>query len=239
MKTSNPAGTRTFVCVFPALLASACVLPLLLALASPAAAQEESFFLRVGAGYSVPFLTNLNDELERQGNAKVDPGYSLGISLGRTLSEMQWSLEAHFSTVYFPDFTYKNANDSFTGKLRHYDYMAILRRHLRPEGKAFKPTVGAGIGYGLTNLISGGGKLGAPEAVFTGGIDSAIGDKIDLSFECTYYAGMQSKRFEKPFLRNVQTDFIVDGAGNPLEDKFYSLDLRVGITVWLRPRMGQ
>ena len=233
MKMTSRIGHRAMAISLLLLLA------VLLALASSASAQEGKFFLHVGAGYSIPFLKNLNDELEHQGNAKVDPGYSLGISLGRTFSEMPWSVEAHFSTVYYPDFTYKNTNDSFVGKLRHYNYMAIVRWSVRPEGKLFKPTIGAGLGYGLTNLITGGGKLGAPEGVFTGRIDSEVGGNVDLSFECIYYAGMQSKRFENPFLKNVDTDFIVNNAGDPLEDKFYSLDFRVGITVWLKPRMGQ
>jgi hypothetical protein len=211
---------------------------LLLTLTTPAAAQEDTFFLRAGAGLSIPFLGKLNDELELQGNDKVDPGYSIGISLGKSFLEGQWTLEAHFSTVFYPDFHYRNDHDSLTGKLRHYNYMAILRRNLLPEGRAFKPSIGAGLGYGLTNLISGGGKMGAAEAVFTGRIDSQIRDNVDLSLEATYYAGMQSKKFEKPFLENVENDFIMDSAGKALEDKFYSFDLRLGFTVRLMQRIG-
>ena len=212
---------------------------LLLALASPASAQEGRYFLRAGGGYSIPFLGNLNDELENQGNSTVDPGYSLGISLGRRFSDSRFSVEGHFSTVYYPDFDYKNTTDSFTGQLRHYNYMAIVTWSVLPEGVLFKPVIGTGLGYGLTNLISGGGKLGALEAVFTGRIDSQVGENIELSFECIYYTGMKSEKFENPYLQNVDTDFVADSAGNPLEDTFNSLDFRFGITVYLKSRTQQ
>ncbi len=215
------------------------VLCSLFALASPTAAADDRFFLRAGAGASFPFLKNLNNELSLQGNAKVNPGYSLGISLGRTFAEMQWSLEAHFSTAFYPDFNYKNTSDSFVGKLRHYDYMGVLKRHLRPEGKAFRPTLGAGIGYGLTHLVTGSGKLAAAEALVMVTVGLSSRENIDISVECSCYAGLQRKKFENPFLQNFDTDVVKDSTGNPLGDRFNSLDIRIGITVWLKHGMPQ
>jgi hypothetical protein len=204
--------------------------------ASPAAA-EETFFLRIGAGASIPFLKSLDSELELQGNKTVSPGYGLGVSLGRAFAERQWSIEVHFATMFYPGFDYTNPLDSFPGKLRHYSYMAVARRHFRPEGTLFKPSIGVGIGYGLTNLVSGGGKLAAAEALLTGRIDSSIRGTIELAIECSYYTGLQSKEFGQAFLENVETDIVVDSSGNALKDTYRSLEIRIGITVWLR-QMG-
>lgn len=209
------------------------ILSLLGALASPVAAQE-AFFLRISGGASIPSLKNLDNELELQGNKTVSSGYGLGVSLGRAFAERQWSIEVHFSAMFYPGFDYTNPEDSFPGKLRHYSYMVVARRHFRPEGTLFKPSLGAGIGYGLTNLVSGGGKLGAAEGLLTGRIDSSIRSNIELALECTYYAGLQSKEFGKAFLENFETDVVLDSSGNALKDTFRSLDFRIGMTVWLR-----
>ncbi|HEY5132950.1 MAG TPA: hypothetical protein VII85_04625, partial [Candidatus Krumholzibacteriaceae bacterium] len=85
--------------------------------------------------------------------------------------------------------------------------------------------------------ITGGGKIGAVEALVTGRIESSITKTIDLSLECTYYSGLSSQVFSNPFLENVDTDYIVDSLGHPLKDTFRSLDVRLGITVRLR-QMG-
>ncbi|MDD4858325.1 MAG: outer membrane beta-barrel protein [Candidatus Krumholzibacteria bacterium] len=212
------------------------ILTLAGAMASPAAA-EDRFFLRIGAGASDVSLKNLDAELQLQGNAKVAAGYSFAVSLGRTFAEDYWSLEAHFAAMFFPGFDYTCPSDSFPGKMRHFSYALVLQRHFRPEGKYFKPTLGAGIGYGVTNLISGGGKLNAPEALITGRVESSITSTIDLSLECTYYAGLQTKQFSSPHLENYEGDAVYDSAGNILSDRYRSLDLRLGIRVWLR-QMG-
>jgi hypothetical protein len=237
MNTSDKRGFGACSGARASLTVSVCVLLLLPVLVPHAHAQEERFFLKVSAGSSFPLLENLNNELALQGNSKVDPGYSMGVSLGRTFAEMAWSLEGHFAFMLYPDFNYKNASESFVGKLKHYNYAAILRWYPLPEGKAFKPTIGAGIGYGLTDLISGGGKLGAAEVIATVRVDSAIRENMDLAFESSYHGGLQSKRFEKPFQENVATDIVQDSSGNALRDRFNSIEVRVGITVWLRQRM--
>jgi hypothetical protein len=198
---------------------------------------DSRFFLRVGGGAAVPLLANLDDELTLQGNRNVPVGVSVGISLGRSLAENRWSLEAHFGAALFNEFDYTSAYDSFPARMRHFSYMAVVRRNFRPEGTLFKPSLGAGIGYGLTTLVSGGGKLGAAEALLTGRIDSSIRSNIDLSFECTYYTGLQKKEFKGPFLENVDTDVVLDSSGNPLEEAYRSLDIRLGCTFWLKQKV--
>jgi hypothetical protein len=215
---------------------------LLAAISAPLHADESEFYIRVGAGASFPSLKNLNAELVRQGNKTVQPGYSFAFAFGRYLGEKAWSLELDFSASYYPNFDYIIPGDSallhsFPGKLRHYNYMLVLHRYLWPGGTVFKPSIGAGLGYGTAGLISGGGKIGAVEALVTGRIESSITKTIDLSLECTYYSGLSSQTFSNPFLENVDTDYIVTSQGRPLKDTFRSLDVRLGITVRLK-QMG-
>lgn len=213
-------------------------LSLLGALASPAAA-EDRFFLRIGGGVSEVSLKNLDAELQLQGNAKVAPGYSFAVSLGHTFAEEYWSIEGHFAAMFYAGFDYMCPSDSFPGKMRHYSYMLVLQRHFRPEGTIFKPSLGAGIGYGLTTLVSGGGKLGAAEAIIMGRIDSSIRSNIDLSLECAYYVGLQTKEFGSPHLENYEGDAVYDSAGDILKDRYRSIDVRLGIRVWLRQMAAQ
>jgi hypothetical protein len=224
---------------FPASLALVLALLGAALAARPAFAEapEPAFYLHVSVGAGIPYLTNLDNELERQGNKPLRTGYSLGISLGRVFAERKWSLEAHFAATFFPNFDYTSPYDSFPGKLKHYAYMAVLERHFRPEGKLVKPVLGVGIGAGQVSLVTGGGSFFATEALITGRIDSSIRPTIDLSFECSYYAGLQSKEFTGPFLENVDTDNVLDSDGNTLKDTFRSLDFRIGFTFWLK-QMG-
>jgi hypothetical protein len=209
----------------------------LVAGAADASAAEPVFYMHVVAGAGFPYLKNLDDELQLQGNRTVRTGYSGGISLGRVFFEREWSVELHFSATFFPNFDYTSPHDSFPGKLRHYSYMVVLERHFRPEGRLLKPVLGAGIGAGQVSLVTGGGSFIAPEALVTGRIDSSIRPSIDLSIECSYYTGLQEKEFGGPFLENFDTDRVVDSAGNTLKDTFRSLDVRIGFTFWLR-QMG-
>jgi hypothetical protein len=216
--------------------ASLLLLALILSNATPSLAREDRFFLRASGGASIPFVANLSNELKLQGADAPKPGYSFGVSLGRTFLDQQWSLEAHFSAAFYPEFDFTSNTDSFPGRMQHYDYCLILRRRILPEGIAFQPTLGVGVGYGLTNLIAGGGKMGAYEAIAVGSIETRIRENLNLSIEGTYYAGLQQKKYERPFLENFETDVVKDHFGNPLEDRFNSIDVRIGITVFLRPR---
>jgi len=233
----SSAGARLAIC-----LCVVSLIALLAALSAPLRADESKFYIRAGAGASFPDLKNLNAELERQGNKTVQTGYSFAVSFGRYLGEKSWSLEAHFSGAFYPNFDYIIAGDttsahSFPGKLRHFDYMLILNRYLWPGGTIFKPSIGAGIGYGTASLLTGGGKIAGAEALVTARIESSIRNTIDFSLECTYYSGLSSKVFDNPFLENVDTDYIVDSNGRPLKDTFRSLDVRLGIMVRLK-QMG-
>jgi len=202
---------------------------------SPLLAADGRFYVRLGTGASIPSLKNLNDELELQGQEKVGVGYGLGVSLGYTFFDERWSLEAHFSTTFYPAFDYDNEYEYFPAKLKHYTYMLVARHNFMSESGRFRPTLGAGIGYGQTSLIVGGGKLGALEGLVTGRLDVSIKSNLDLAFECSYYAGLQSKVFGNPFLENFDTDIVQNSAGDALEDTFRSLDVRIGLTLWLKP----
>jgi hypothetical protein len=214
-------------------------LALILSGSDPSVASDGRVYLRAGVGASVPFVKNLSGELALQGADAPKPGYSFGVSLGRTFIEQRWALEAHFSAAFYPEFDFTSNTDSFPGRLQHYDYGLILKRNILPEGAALQPSLGVGIGYGLTNLISGGGRLGAFEAIAVGGVGIRIMENINLSIEGTYYAGLQRKKYEKPFLANYDTDVVKDNAGNPLQDRFNSIDVRIGITVFLKQRPAE
>jgi hypothetical protein len=58
---------------------------------------------------------------------------------------------------------------------------------------------------------------------------------LDLALECSYYTGLQTKEFRTPFLENVNTDVVMNSSGGALEDTFHSLDVRIGLTFWLKP----
>jgi len=231
------AGRSSIAASLPRCLCLVPLFILLAALSAPLRADESNFYIRAGAGASFPSLKNLDSELEHQGNKTVQTGYSFVVSFGRYFGEKAWSLQLDFAAAYYPNFDYISPDDSFPGKLRHYNYMLTVYRYLWPNGTVFKPSIGVGLGYGTASLITGGGKIGAAEALVTARIESSITRIIDLSLECTYYSGLSSKTFSNPFLENVDTDYIVDSSGNPLKDTFRSLEARLGITVRLK-QMG-
>jgi hypothetical protein len=230
---SNPAS-RSCAALSILLIVAAC---------SPLLAADGRFFVRFGAGASVPYLKGLNDELKLQNKDKVGAGYGFGVSLGHTFFEERWSLELHFSTSFYPTFDYEpydaDTTDSdhefFPAKLKHYSSFIIARHNFMSDSERIRPTLGAGIGYGQANLIAGGGKLGALEGLVTGRLDVSITKNLEFAVECLYYAGLQTREFRDPFLENVDTDFVKNSRGKPLEDRFRSLDVRVGLTLWLKP----
>lgn len=208
--------------------------------AGPGAADQGKLFLRAGGGATFPYLTNLSNELEFQGTKNAPRlGYTFAVSLGRTFPANQWAAEVYFSAAFYPEFDYRNPTDSFPGHLEHYDYGVILRRNLLPNNQRIQPWIGAGIGLGVTNLISGGGKFIAPEAIVVGRIETAITDNINLAAEATYYAGLKSEAYKNAFLENVSTDVIQDSWRNTLQDRYRSLDVRIGITVYLKAKTPQ
>jgi hypothetical protein len=218
--------------------AAAVVITMLAALASPAACQTDRFFFKAVAGYSLPSIPSLSDELETQGRESVQGGFSGAVALGRTLQEKRWAFEFHFGLSIYPAFHYENTYEDFKGDLSHYDFVLLFKRCLLPEAERIIPYVGAGAGYGVTNLISGGGKIQTFHALALIQIEAPVREHISLLAECAYSAALTEKRFEKPFLENVSGDFVLDSDGAPLEDRFSDLSLRVGIMVWLRPQIG-
>lgn len=206
-------------------------------------ADDGRFFVRFGMGASVPYLTSLNNELALQNKEKVGIGYGAGVFFGHTFFDERWSIELHFSTTFFPSFDYEpfdtDTTDAyheyFPATLKHYSYMLVARHNFKSDSERFRPTIGAGIGYGHTSLTAGGGKLGALEGLVTGRLGVAIMSNLDLAIECSYYAGLQTKEFRAPFLENFNTDIVLNSAGKALEDRFRSLDARIGLTIWLKP----
>jgi hypothetical protein len=211
--------------------------------AGKGAADQGRFFLRAGGGVSIPYLTNLSNELEFQGTKNAPRlGYTFAVSLGRTFPANQWSAEVHISASFYPEFDYTAVGDTsggFPGHLEHYDYGVILRRNLLPNNRRFQPWIGAGIGLGQTNLINGGGKFYAPEAIAAGRLETAITDNINFAAEAVYYAGLMSRTYKNAFLQNVSGDAILNSQGQELMDRYRSFDVRIGITVYLKARTPQ
>lgn len=203
---------------------------------TPCVAEEEGrFFLKANAGYSIPFLPALSSELDLQGQSDIQGGLGLSVSLGRTFLERTWALEALFAVAFYPEFNYENDHEDFEGDLSHYDFALVCKRFLLPEDKTIAASIGAGIGYGITNLISGGGKMDSFEAVGIAQFESKLKDNISLLLEGSYCYAFNEDRFEKPFLENVPGDVVHDSEGNPLEDRYSSLEIRAGVIIWLKP----
>jgi len=220
--------TKRSLSVFAAAAVAAIVLH------AGSAAAEGRFFLRAGTGVSLPSLEGLENELGAQGGERLEPGLSLGVSLGRSFAENAWSVELYFAAAFYPEFIYDNDYEGFAGKLRHFEYLGIARRHWRTEAKWFRPSLGLGAGYGSTELISGGGKMGAARGLAAVRVESALAENVCLSLEGLYNVGLQTKAFSGPFLENVSSDAVLTSANVPLEDKYDSFDIRLGVTVWLK-----
>ena len=198
------------------------------------AAAEGRFFLRAGAGAGIPSLNNLESELALQEyGEELAPGLSIAVSLGRSFAEEAWSLELYIAGAVYRDFLYGNDYEGFAANLRHYDFMGVLRRHWRAEAKWFRPSLGIGAGYGSTELISGGGKMGAMQGIGALRVESALRENLFLAVECAYSFGLQTKAFDAPFIENVESDAVYTSDHEPLEDRYDCLEIRIGITVRL------
>lgn len=204
-------------------------------LAAPCAGQIDRFFLKAGGGYSHPFLPNLSSELEVQGRGKVQGGFGGCISLGRTLWERQWAVEFYFAISYYPSFDYENEYDVFEGKMSHYDFAAIFKKCLLPDAERLIPYVGAGMGYGITNLISGGGRIQTVHALALAQLEAPVSDNISVLFEVAYGTGLDEDTFENAFLEDAPGDVVLDSSGAPVEDRFSAFNIRIGVMIWLRP----
>lgn len=211
----------------------------LLALLAPAALRAEAgpdnFYLKAGAGYSVPFLDALSGELELQGRGGVDPGYCFGVSLGRTLKRKSFALELHFVVSFYPEFDYGNEHENiFTGNLSHYGYSLVFRKRLPSPSRRLDVSLGAGLGYGRTNLISGGGKISTFEALAILHLEIPASRNAGVFLDATYCSGLQKDSFDNPFIENVPDDVIRDSSGDPLMDRFGAVEIKIGAVIWLK-----
>jgi hypothetical protein len=205
---------------------------------TPCSAKEQKFYLRADLGFSLPYLQNLENELARQGT-KLDPGYSFSAALGRGISKNTWSIEVSFAASFYPEFIYTNDHEDFPGDLSHYSFAVIGKRNLRPGAESFVPYIGVGLGWGQTNLVSGGGRIDGIEALALGQLETPIKNNISLLIEAVYTFGFTEEIYSSPFLENISSDVVLDSDGRPLSDRYRALDLRIGMLVWLQPKKDE
>ncbi len=205
-------------------------------LATPCAGQIDRFFLKTAGGYSHPFLPNLSSELDVQGRNTVRGGFGGCISLGRTLWEREWAVEFYFAISYYPSFDYENEYDVFKGKMTHYDFAAVFKKCLLPDAERLIPYIGVGVGCGITNLISGGGKIQTVHALALAQLEAPVRDNISILLEAAYGAGLDENTFENAFLEDVPGDVVLDSSGASVEDRFSAFNVRIGVMLWLQPQ---
>ena len=214
------------------------VLLVMILTASPCIAQQkDTFYLKTAAGYSLPLLSALADELDAQGLGEELPdGGSISIALGRTFFERSWTVELSASLSLYRSFKYENEYEDFTGKMSNYAFTGVVTKRFPLRGGKIVPIVGLGMSYGQTNLVEGGGKLKAVETHALFDLEWKVAKNIGLLTGITWRAGVTDDRFESPYLQNVTGDVIFDSDGEPLEDRFQAVDFRVGVIVWLPER---
>ncbi|MBN1165008.1 MAG: hypothetical protein JXB45_10555 [Candidatus Krumholzibacteriota bacterium] len=208
---------------------------LLLTFSSSSGAREQSkLFLKASLGADLADFPNLNDELQRQGQTGLRPGIGFSVSLGRTFFQKRWALEVNFGLTRFPSFDYLNQNEDFKGRLTHQDYALIVKYCFHPEGGKFVPYLGAGAGYGQSDLVSGGGRLDAFQGVALFQVHSRLKDNIGFVAECSYWMSFTEERYNAPYLQNFIDDVILDSNGSPLNDRYSALSFRMGVVFWPR-----
>jgi outer membrane protein W len=204
-------------------------------LAAPAAAADSNVFLKATIGGSYPYMQNLNSELETQGRCQLTTGASFGMSIGRMFAKHKWGLELWFDLARYQSFKYENAYESFEGDMKHYNFMLVGKRNLWPSNETFRPYIGAGMGYGYTNISRAGGKIDGLEGVLLLQFESRIKDNIALFIESTFLTTFDNSKYDSSFLESSEYDSILDSNGVPLDERFTSVDLRIGIQAWLKP----
>lgn len=208
---------------------------LIAALAAPAAAADSNVFLKATLGGSYPFMQNLNSELKTQGRCELSTGLSFSMSIGRMFANHKWGLELWFDLARYQSFRYENEYEDFEGDMTHYNYMLVGKRNLWPSNETFRPYLGAGIGYGYTNISSAGGKIDGLQGMVLLQFESRIKDNITMFLESTFLTTFDKDKYDSSFLESSVYDTIVDSNGDPLDERFTSIDLRIGIMVWLKP----
>ena len=219
--------TRRLTMTALALLAAA-------AAAAPASA-DSNVFLKATAGGSYPFMNNLNDELRAQGRGDLATGLSFSVSIGRLFLERKWGLELWFDHSRYQSFKYENAYESFEGDMTHLSYMLVGKRNLWPSNETFRPYIGAGAGYAYTNIARAGGKIDGLQGMVLLQFESRIKDNITMFVESTWLTMFNKDKYDSSFLEGSAYDAILDSNGDPLDERFSSIDLRIGIQAWLVP----
>jgi outer membrane protein W len=213
----------------------AAALLLIAALTAPAAAQDSNVFLKTTIGGSYPFMQNLNSELKSQGRCELTTGLSFSMSIGRLFAKRKWGLELWFDVARYQSFKYENDYESFEGEMTHYNYMLVGKRNLWPSNDIFRPYLGAGFGYGYTNISRAGGKLDGLQGMILLQFESRIKDNITMFVESTFLTTFDKDKYDSSFLESSNYDAIFDSNGDPLAERFTSIDLRIGIMAWLKP----
>ena len=218
--TRKETPVRTLAILTAALLVAAA--------AAPAGAQTDTrdeFFLKANIGGNLPSMPNLSDELALQGDESIGGGYSFAVALGRTIAEHAWAFELHFGVSFLPEFTYVN-----------YSFSLLAKKNMLPQSEVFRPWIGAGAGWGVTNLISGSGKTQGVEALGLLQLEVVLRENLSLLVEGTYCYGLAEDAFENPFLENIAgRDAVLRSDGEPLEDRYSAAAFRVCVLVWLPP----
>ena len=133
--------------------------------ASSCLSQDTGVYLRVGAGAGRPLLDALSAELEKQGNQMPEQEFTLPVSIGKKFLDGSIGAEFIFSYSSTTNIKYKNNYKDFVGKLGHYSFSFLMRKYLLSGSNKFFPSIGAGVGYGRSNLVAGGGRLESAELI--------------------------------------------------------------------------
>ncbi|MBN2069916.1 MAG: hypothetical protein JW814_00550 [Candidatus Krumholzibacteriota bacterium] len=197
--------------------------------------RESEYYFKLSGGVSQPYLRNLSDELAAQGRDGLSPGYCAAVSLGRSLMEGKWSFEIGMNLSRYPSFRYENEFQDFSGTIVHYGFAVIAKRCLRPGKESLVPYVGVGIGYGKTQLSGEAGKLDGPEAIILLQLEHRVGQYIDIMAESVWTPLILNERYSSPFTVESDYDGIIDRYERDMNDGFSSIELRIGIKVWLKP----
>jgi hypothetical protein len=212
----------------------------MIALASPLLGEEETedtFYLKAALGYNRPIIPPLSDELDLQGlGEKLGHGGGLCISLGRSFLGRSWAAELSAYVSFYTSFRYLNDYEDFYGDMRHFGFGGLLLKRFPLQGGRLVPVVGAGAAYGRTELISGGGKLDVYEGIALARVERMVRDNIGLLAEVAYTRGFTEDTFDSPYLENVSGDVVFTSDYRALEARFSSIELRIGIIVWLKKR---
>jgi outer membrane protein W len=226
---------RSFTKMTAALLLVAALSAPAAAQNSPTIAQDSNVFMKATIGGSYPFMENLNTELKTQGRCELSTGVSFSMSIGRAFSQHKWALELWFDLARYQSFKYENAYEDFEGDMTHYNFMLVGKRNLWPSNNIFRPYIGAGFGYGYTNIARAGGKIDGLQAMLLMQFESRIKDNLTMFLETTFLTTVDRSKYDSSFLESSAYDAIQDSNGDPLEERFSSVDLRIGIQAWLKP----